>query len=105
MKTFWLLTIADHYKESNEKTGVLRNFINTLPEANKNVLLYLMRFLTRVGRNSESNMMTSKNLGLVFAPTLLRPEVHTPASLMDMTNTEIITHMIEYYKEIFHQPN
>lgn len=99
------MIFTDHYKEINEKTGVVRNLVSTLPESNKNVLLYLMRFLTRVGRNSDSNMMTSKNLGVVFAPTLLRPEVDTPATLMDMTNTEIISHMIDHYKDVFHQPN
>ena len=89
----------------HERTGVLRNFVNTLPEANKNVLFYLLRFLTRVKGNSDSNMMTSKNLGVVFAPTLLRPQVHTPENIQDLTNTEIISHMISYYREIFHQPN
>jgi len=100
-----IITNFNHFKENHERTGVLRNFVNTLPEANKNVLFYLLRFLTRVEGNSDSNMMTAKNLGVVFAPTLLRPEIHTPENLQDLTNTEIVSHMINHYREIFHQPN
>ena len=61
----------------------------------------LMRFLTRVSHNSESNLMNSESLGIVFGPTILRPLVEDQKTLTDRTNTMVVTRMIEYYDEVF----
>ena len=60
-----------------------------------------MRFLTRVSHNSESNLMNSESLGIVFGPTILRPLVEDQKTLTDRTNTMVVTRMIEYYDEVF----
>ena len=93
--------MLDHYKEDNEKTGVIKNLMSTLPAANRSVLVYLMRFLTRVSHNSDANLMNSESLGIVFGPTILRPAEHDHTTLMDRTNTEIVARMIDYHDEVF----
>ena len=79
----------------------MRNLVSTLPAPNRSVLQYMMRFLVRVSNNSDLNLMSSKNLGVVFGPNLLRPLEHTPATLMDLTNTQIIAHMIDHSSSVF----
>ena len=96
-----LIQNFNHFKEPNEKSGVLKNLVSTLPAANRAVLLYLMRFLVRVSRNSEQNLMSSANLGLVFGPTMLRPLEHSPETLMDRSSTLIVAHMLDHYSSIF----
>lgn len=41
-------------------------------------LNYLIRFLAELTRYETSNKMNAKNIAIVFAPNLLRPEVETP---------------------------
>ncbi len=58
--------------------------IQKFPPINTDCLRLLFAFLHRVSEMSEYNKMTSENLGIVFAPNLLRPANSSEISVMDL---------------------
>uniref|UniRef100_A0A8C6SES0 Rho GTPase activating protein 26 n=1 Tax=Neogobius melanostomus TaxID=47308 RepID=A0A8C6SES0_9GOBI len=50
-----------------------------LPEKNRQMLELLMKHLANVASHHQHNLMTVANLGVVFGPTLLRPQEETVA--------------------------
>ncbi|KAL0087378.1 Rho GTPase activation protein [Phycomyces blakesleeanus] len=54
------------------KTDKFISLMNQLPKANYDTLKLLMQHLHRVKGRSSENLMTTKNLAMVFAPTLMR---------------------------------
>eukprot|EP01126_Amoeba_proteus_P065413 TRINITY_DN929_c0_g2_i24.p1 TRINITY_DN929_c0_g2~~TRINITY_DN929_c0_g2_i24.p1 ORF type:complete len:426 (+),score=83.73 TRINITY_DN929_c0_g2_i24:1129-2406(+) len=63
--------------------------VNHLPEPNRRVLKILMRHLNKVCAYSVKNLMTSKNMAIVFGPTLLRPLVETPETSNGTTDAVV----------------
>jgi hypothetical protein len=51
----------------------LRSAVSDLPEHHRNCLEYLILHLRRVMKSKDENLMTSLNLAVVFAPTIMRP--------------------------------
>lgn len=47
-----------------------------------------------VAANHKQNLMTVANLGVVFGPTLLRPQEETVAAIMDIKFQNIVVEMI-----------
>lgn len=62
---------------------------------------FLVKYLHKISGNSDVNMMTGNNLGVVFGPNLFRTTSTDPFVLMDTTSTKIMEHLIEHYPEIF----
>ncbi|KAI7904343.1 uncharacterized protein BX663DRAFT_504733 [Cokeromyces recurvatus] len=58
--------------DSKEQLQTMTQLIQMLPIENFNTLKYLMEHLNRVQSQSKDNLMTSKNLAVIFGPTLLR---------------------------------
>jgi Rho-type GTPase-activating protein 1/2 len=48
--------------------------VESLPAVNYATLEYLMKHLSRVVVQEKENLMTSMNVAVVFAPTIMRPE-------------------------------
>lgn len=57
---------------STEQLQTISQLIQILPIENFNTLKFLMEHLHRVQQRSKENLMTSKNLAVIFGPTLLR---------------------------------
>ncbi|KAI8341256.1 hypothetical protein BC941DRAFT_370135 [Chlamydoabsidia padenii] len=55
----------------DEKTNKFVELLSQLPKANHDTLKLLIIHLDNVRKQSESNLMTTKNLAMVFGPTLL----------------------------------
>lgn len=51
---------------------MVRAIVNTLPQAYKDCLSVVCTHLNKVSRQSDTNLMTTRNLAVVFAPTLVR---------------------------------
>lgn len=58
---------------AEKQTLALRSAVNDLPEHHRNCLEYLCQHLRRVMSMQDKNLMTSLNLAVVFAPTIMRP--------------------------------
>ncbi|KAI0478639.1 hypothetical protein GGR56DRAFT_331360 [Xylariaceae sp. FL0804] len=55
-----------------EKCAHLQNVFDSLPRQHKDCLEFLMFHLSRVTTRERENLMTPKNLAVVFAPTIMR---------------------------------
>ncbi|KAM9311367.1 rho GTPase-activating protein 26 isoform 2-T2 [Gastrophryne carolinensis] len=76
--------------------------IHRLPEKNRQMLCLLMKHLANVAANHKQNLMTVANLGVVFGPTLLRPQEETVAAIMDIKFQNIVVEIIvENHEKMF----
>lgn len=78
------------------------------PEAPKKVsclcvhdISHLFFPLSSVANNHKQNLMTVVNLGVVFGPTLLRPQEETVAAIMDIKFQNIVIEiLIENHEKV-----
>lgn len=75
--------------------------LESLPRAHYEVLDYLIQHLARVVLQEKENLMTSMNIAVVFAPTIMRPEsLNRELSDTKMKN-EVVMWMVENCEAIF----
>ncbi|KAM8841963.1 rho GTPase-activating protein 10 [Synchiropus picturatus] len=80
----------------------IHRLVHKLPERNRQVLGLFMKHLANVAANSKQNLMTVANLGVVFGPTLMRPQEETVAAIMDLKFQNIVVEiLIEQQEQIF----
>ncbi|XP_074125981.1 rho GTPase-activating protein 9 isoform X2 [Sminthopsis crassicaudata] len=63
--------------ESSQRLSRVQELIGSMPKPNQDTLRCLLEHLCRVIAHADKNRMTPHNLGIVFGPTLLRPEQET----------------------------
>lgn len=57
--------------------------------------------LNSVANHHQQNLMTIANLGVVFGPTLLRPQEETVAAIMDIKFQNIVVEiLIEHHEKV-----
>ncbi|XP_070773230.1 rho GTPase-activating protein 26-like [Enoplosus armatus] len=80
----------------------IHSLVHRLPEKNRQMLELLMKHLANVANHHQHNLMTIANLGVVFGPTLLRPQEETVAAIMDIKFQNIVVEiLIEHHEKIF----
>ncbi|XP_070758004.1 rho GTPase-activating protein 15 [Enoplosus armatus] len=57
-----------------DKVHRLKCLVLNMPPPNHDTLQFMCRHLKRVLERSDTNRMTTQNIGIVFGPTLMRPE-------------------------------
>ncbi|XP_061682614.1 rho GTPase-activating protein 42 isoform X2 [Syngnathoides biaculeatus] len=91
--------------DQNYRVCAVHSLVHRLPERNKEMLELLIKHLVIVSTQSQSNMMTVSNLGVVFGPTLMRSQEETVAAMMNIKFQNIVMEiLIENFDKIFHQP-
>ncbi|XP_068440297.1 rho GTPase-activating protein 42 isoform X2 [Clinocottus analis] len=91
--------------DQNYRVCAVHALIHKLPERNKEMLELLIKHLVTVSTQSQSNMMTVSNLGVIFGPTLMRSQEETVAAMMNIKFQNIVMEiLIENFSKIFHQP-
>ncbi|XP_006831010.1 PREDICTED: rho GTPase-activating protein 29 [Chrysochloris asiatica] len=83
-----------------------KDLLRQLPTPNFNSLHYLIEHLKRVVEHAEENKMTSKNLGVIFGPCLIRPRPTTApvtiSSLVEYSHqARLVEFLITYSQKIF----
>lgn len=83
-----------------------KDLLRQLPASHFNSLHYLIAHLRRVVDHAEENKMNSKNLGVIFGPTLIRPRPTTApvtiSSLAEYSNqARLVEFLITYSQKIF----
>ncbi|XP_060051036.1 rho GTPase-activating protein 9 isoform X1 [Erinaceus europaeus] len=63
--------------ESEQRLSQIQELVGSMPKPNHDTLRFLLEHLCRVIAHSDKNRMTPHNLGIVFGPTLFRPEQET----------------------------
>ncbi|XP_061638710.1 rho GTPase-activating protein 42 isoform X4 [Phyllopteryx taeniolatus] len=91
--------------DQNYRVCAVHSLVHRLPERNKEMLELLIKHLVIVSAQSQSNMMTVSNLGVIFGPTLMRSQEETVAAMMNIKFQNIVMEiLIENCNKIFHQP-
>ncbi|TRY64518.1 hypothetical protein DNTS_008362 [Danionella cerebrum] len=84
------------------RVQAIHGLVHKLPESNRLVLSLVTKHLANVAANSKQNLMTVANLGVVFGPTLMRPQEETVAAIMDLKFQNIVVEiLIEQNEKIF----
>uniref|UniRef100_A0AAQ6AFJ0 Rho GTPase activating protein 10 n=1 Tax=Amphiprion ocellaris TaxID=80972 RepID=A0AAQ6AFJ0_AMPOC len=90
------------YLSPESRIQAVHCLVHKLPERNRLVLGLLMKHLANVAAHSKQNLMTVANLGVVFGPTLMRPQEETVAAIMDLKFQNIVVEiLIEHHEKIF----
>jgi len=85
----------------NERCGHLRKTVNALPPKHRDCLEFLMFHLARVASRERENLMSPKNLAVVFAPTIMRDHC-LEREMTDMHAKNIaVQFLIEHSHTIF----
>uniref|UniRef100_A0A673V8A0 Rho GTPase-activating protein 26 n=1 Tax=Suricata suricatta TaxID=37032 RepID=A0A673V8A0_SURSU len=93
---------AAKLENQESRVSEIHSLIHRLPEKNRQMLQLLMNHLANVANNHKQNLMTVANLGVVFGPTLLRPQEETVAAIMDIKFQNIVIEiLIENHEKIF----
>ncbi|XP_049920801.1 rho GTPase-activating protein 42 isoform X2 [Epinephelus moara] len=91
--------------DQNYRVCAVHALVHKLPERNKEMLELLIKHLVTVSMQSQLNLMTVSNLGVIFGPTLMRSQEETVAAMMNIKFQNIVVEiLIENFKKIFHQP-
>ncbi|XP_074709918.1 rho GTPase-activating protein 9 isoform X2 [Strix uralensis] len=91
--------------DPQERVERVAELVQSLPPANYATLRYLLAHLCRVMEREDVNRMTRQNIGIVFGPTLLRPE-REPGSLaagMAQQN-QAVELLLAHFDRIFPAP-
>ncbi|KAA0183784.1 Rho GTPase-activating protein 26 [Fasciolopsis buskii] len=75
--------VAAVKRSPEERLEQLRHILDLLPSKNREVLRILMIHLAKVASCSTRNNMTSSNLAIVFAPSLMRSQEESVAAIMN----------------------
>ena len=95
--------VRQNHTELNNKT-FLQDFtqiLKSLPKENIEVLKLLGKHINLVQKYSEFNLMTAKNLYVVFTPTLMR-DYSGERDIIDLKERHfVIGYILEHYQELF----
>jgi hypothetical protein len=90
------------FADPSARANQIKAIVKTLPKANFETLQYLVKHLKKVARLADTNKMDASNLGIVFGPTLLRPQVETFESILNTAaHSAVIESMITNSDAIF----
>uniref|UniRef100_A0A673XI38 Rho GTPase activating protein 10 n=1 Tax=Salmo trutta TaxID=8032 RepID=A0A673XI38_SALTR len=96
-----LLSLMIEGGSPESRSQAIHCLVHKLPEMNRLVLGLLMKHLATVAAHSKLNLMTVANLGVVFGPTLMRPQEDTVAAIMDLKFQNIVVEiLIEQHEKV-----
>ncbi|XP_077339724.1 rho GTPase-activating protein 9 isoform X5 [Lithobates pipiens] len=87
----------------SERIQTMKNLVGNLPEPNYDTLKYILCHLNSVRDQCEKNRMTTQNIGIVFGPTLMRPEKEQFANIAAnmVYQNQAVEHFLTYHEELF----
>jgi hypothetical protein len=87
--------------ETNRCINLMREAVQELPTAHRRCLEFLVFHLKRVVEREKENLMTSLNVAVVFAPTIMRP-VSVQREMSDTARkNEAVQFLIENCHRVF----
>jgi len=100
---FKVIDIVKVEQSQDQMFDMLRNCLALLPPSHYHTTKYLMSHLHRVTEAKHKNMMSSENLAIVFAPTLLRSPETDPLSGLTAVKyeRELIEILIIHHNVLF----
>ncbi|KKZ65298.1 hypothetical protein EMCG_08814 [[Emmonsia] crescens] len=96
-----LLLDATGVTPASARVEVMRRGLLTLPSVHRDVLEFLIFHLRRVVERERENLMTSLNVAVVFAPTILRPESLSREMSDVNKKNEVLQFLVDNCQDIF----
>ncbi|XP_053868176.1 rho GTPase-activating protein 9 isoform X3 [Malaclemys terrapin pileata] len=88
-----------------ERVQRLAELVQSLPPPNYATLRYILAHLRKVMEHADANRMTRQNIGIVFGPTLLRPEKELASMAVDMVHqNQAVELLLSEFQRIFPAP-
>ncbi|KAE8394893.1 hypothetical protein BDV23DRAFT_126874 [Aspergillus alliaceus] len=84
-----------------ERIETLQKCLLELPRVHRDVLEFLMFHLKRVVEREKENLMTSQNIAVVFAPTIMRPQSLAREMTDVQKKNEVLKFLVENCQEVF----
>ncbi|XP_054640298.1 rho GTPase-activating protein 9 isoform X5 [Dunckerocampus dactyliophorus] len=85
-----------------EKVERLKTLVHNMPPPNHDTLQFICRHLKRVLEHSDTNRMTTQNIGIVFGPTLMRPERDSGNMAVNMVyQNQAVELILNEYEHVF----
>lgn len=84
-----------------EKDALAGAMIDSLPDLNKRVFFFILRFLITVLSYSAWNKMTANAMAIVFAPAILRPKAYDQSTMQFVKSPAIFMEHVLTYPEKF----
>ncbi|KAK9452607.1 hypothetical protein V1511DRAFT_507368 [Dipodascopsis uninucleata] len=94
------ITVAD-MDGMDRKLKALTELLHSLPPTHLRCLEYLIRHLSRVEKCSDKNLMTSRNLAVVFAPTLARDYSGSREIMDAQRKNSVVQFLIDNVDHVF----
>ncbi|XP_062852703.1 rho GTPase-activating protein 15 isoform X1 [Trichomycterus rosablanca] len=86
----------------SEKVERMKLLVSSMSTSNRNTMRHMFRHLKRVMEHSDSNRMTTQNIGIVFGPTLMRPESECGNMAINMVyQNQAVELILTEYEQIF----
>ncbi|CAG2115838.1 unnamed protein product, partial [Medioppia subpectinata] len=95
---------AAKISDTDARLQALWKVCNKLPKANHDNLRYMIKFLSKISNNSDSNKMSSQNLAIAISPSLIWPQQDSQPFDLNMTaasNHSLILDTIIQYCDWF----
>ncbi|KAL4888767.1 hypothetical protein BDV59DRAFT_188070 [Aspergillus ambiguus] len=89
--------IASH----SERVETLQKSLRELPRVHQDVLEFLVFHLKRVVEREKENLMTSQNIAVVFAPTIMRPQSLAREMTDVQKKNEVVKFLVDNCQEVF----
>lgn len=87
--------------DKDGRVEAMSETLKELPKVNYETLRYLMAHLARVVEMQEENLMTSVNIAVVFAPTVMRPESIARELGDTKMKNEVVQWVVENVDRVF----
>ena len=83
------------------RVELLQKNLGELPRVHRDVLEFLIFHLKRVVERQDENLMTSQNVAVVFAPTIMRPESLAREMTDVQKKNDVLKFLVENCQDIF----
>lgn len=87
--------------EKDSRVDAMQQALEGLPRVHYDTLEFLMQHLARVVLQEKENLMTSMNIAVVFAPTIMRPESLNRELSDTKLKNEAVMWMVENSERLF----
>ncbi|KAL4915086.1 Chimaerin and related Rho GTPase activating protein [Aspergillus aurantiobrunneus] len=83
------------------RVEALQKNLGELPRVHQDVLEFLVFHLKRVVEREKENLMTSQNIAVVFAPTIMRPQSLAREMTDVQKKNEVVKFLVDNCQEVF----
>ncbi|XP_017335547.1 rho GTPase-activating protein 15 isoform X1 [Ictalurus punctatus] len=85
-----------------DKVERMKSLVVSMPPTNHDTMRHMFRHLKRVMEHSDTNRMTTQNIGIVFGPTLMRPQNDCANMAINMVyQNQAVELILSEYDQIF----